>query len=390
VPRRQLITLGAILVLAAVLRGYFNDVSEYSPADERVYTENTRALVLDGWWQGYPKLVDHFLTDQSRWLYPPPLRYGYYALTSAACQVDSRCNQRTLAWLSTLAGIAAVLLAYFLGKKLASSEVGLVAATLTLTSPLQLAMGRRALQDELFCAATLLALLLAVPIFIDGVERASWRRYAAVIAALAFLFSLKETAVLLWPALTVLLIVAVRRRGWIRADLALLIVPPILYVVGFAAVAHGVDDFFRVASITTSNLVNPYGAQYQAGPPHRIALDLFILAPLVCLVAVAGAGVLLRRPEESHAWLLIGLTLLLALGFSLAPLKNVRFAITVDPLLRIVAAWTCVSLLGPRRVWMAVAANAACELAVFYAIFIEAKVYDPVTANLLRALKVIP
>jgi len=38
----------------------------------------------------------------------------------------------------------------------------------------------------------------------------------------------------------------------------------------------------------------------------------------------------------------------------------------------------------------AVAANAACELAIFSAVFLRAAVYDPVTANLLRALRIQP
>ena len=49
-------------------------------------------------------------------------------------------------------------------------------------------------------------------------------------------------------------------------------------------------------------------------------------------------------------------------------------------------------LAGARRGWVtcAVAANAACELAIFSAVFLRAAVYDPVTANLLRALRVRP
>src|SRR6185436_20181029 len=99
-----------------------------------------------------------------------------------------------------------------------SPEVGLLGAALTVTSPLQLAMGRRALQDETFCAALLLFFLALTPI-LTGV--ASRRRYLFAILSFAFALSIKETAVLLYPAVLLLLGMAIRQRGWRREDLGL-------------------------------------------------------------------------------------------------------------------------------------------------------------------------
>ena len=389
--RRQLPMLGAILLVAAVVRLLVNDVAPYSPADETYYTETTRSLVRDGWWRGYPALVDRFLADPTGSIYPqpPPIRWGYFAVTTAACHIAGSCEARTLAWVSTLAGIATVALTFLAGTALISPQVGLVAAALSVASPLQLAMGRRALQDQLFCAVVLLFLLLVLPI-VSG--RASRGRYAAAIATLAFAFSLKETAAVLYPPLALFLVLAMRRRGFRAEDLLLLALPPVIWAVGFGVAAHDIGDFARVVATTRHSITAPYQVQFQGGPPHRIALDLFILSPLVCLVAVVGCGVVSQLPAERGVRATVLLTLVLVLALSLAPSKNVRYAIVLDPLLRILAAWTLVVLAGARHGWVtcAVAANAACELAIFSAVFLRAAVYDPVTANLLRALRIQP
>jgi hypothetical protein len=383
--------LGAIMLVAAAVRIVVNDVATYSRADEAYYTEITRALVRDGWRRGYPALVEQFLADQNGSLYPqpPPLRWGYFAVTTAVCRAAGRCEPRVLAWVSTVAGVAAVWLTHQLGVALVSPPVGLAAAALSVTSPLQLAMGRRALQDELYGTTVLVLWLLLAPIVS---MRASRGRYAAAAAVLTFAFSLKETALLLYPMLAVWLLLGARRRGWRPEDVALLVAPPLLWVLGFAVSAHGFGDFVPVVATTRYSLSAPYQAQFQAGPPHRLALDLFLLSPLVCLAAVAGFGLATQPAAEGGARTAALLTLTLALTLSFAPSKNVRYAIVLDPLMRILAAWTLVVLAGARRWWLAsgVALNGACELALFSAVFLQGAVYDPVTANLLRALGMQP
>ncbi len=394
--RKELLLLGFIVAAAALLRILSNDVASYSTADERVYTEHTRFLIQHGW-LAYPAFVARYLGDSTQWLYPPPLRWGFFALTTTSCHLaqwgGGVCDERTLAWLSTLAGVACVPLTYLLGARLVSPRVGLLGAALTVTSPLQLALGRRALQDEVFCAVILLALLALLPI-VSSYVSLSWRRYALAMVALTAAFSIKETSFLLYPPLVALLVAAVRRRGWRRADVLLLLLPPILYVLGFALWSRSLSDFFRVAAMVAGTADADYPARFQAGPPHRIWLDLFTLAPIVCILAVGAIAMIASRVNqvEPGVRLLALLTVALALVFTVVTSKNVRYAIMLDPLLRLLAAWALLDLLRARARLMAtvVLASGAAELALFYSVFIVAKVYDPVTATLLRALDAIP
>jgi Dolichyl-phosphate-mannose-protein mannosyltransferase len=357
--KREHRLLFGILAAAAVLRVWWNDVAGYSRADELVYTNYTRFL-LD---HSYRELVRDFIGDPARWVYPNPLRWGYFLLTTLTCRLAGRVDERTLAWLSTAAGIACVYLTYRLGRKLLSPEAGLLAAALTVTSPLQLALGRRALQDELFCALVLLSLIALVE-----------NRRLLAVAAFTFALAVKETFFLLYPAL-----LWAAWPSWRKKDLPLLLLPPLLYFAVFCLLSRSGGDFFRVMAIVRDAAGATYAAQYQAGPPHRVLLDLFALAPLVMLLAAA------RRRWDLPAQI----TAIFILIFALVSSKNVRYAVMIDPMLRILAASTLLDLRG-RWLALAVAAVGATELWIFHAVFIRAQVYDPVTDNLLRALGAIP
>jgi hypothetical protein len=78
---------------------------------------------------------------------------------------------------------------------------------------------------------------------------------------------------------------------------------------------------------------------------------------------------------------------LLAIGIlvvhSLISSKNLRYTIPADPLMRLVVASAF-----PRKSFLVI--NAIVELALFHIIFIANDVYDPVTYELLRALRMVP
>src|SRR5262245_13986859 len=79
---------------------------------------------------------------------------------------------------------------------------------------------------------------------------------------------------------------------------------------------------------------------------------------------------------------------------SLSAVKNLRYAVNSDGLVRALAAWFLVERFLPvcGRRWAAVllGANALYELWIFHRVFITGGVYDPVTAELARALSMTP
>jgi 4-amino-4-deoxy-L-arabinose transferase-like glycosyltransferase len=392
--RRWLLALFLLLLIAgAALRIGVNDVEEYAPDDEAVYLRTTAFLYQHGW-SSYPRLVQQYLDQPAAWLYPHPMRWGHFALTTVACDVAGRCDARVLADLSTAAGILSILLIFLLGRDLLGDECAAVAAALAVTSPLQLAMGRRALQDEVFCASVLLTLWLAARV-VRSAESSRRERLVLTIAAIAsttLMLGIKESAVLLYPALlafVILLAPAPRRVFPLVAPLV--VVPPVLYALITIAVSGGVRRCLALAHIVLTAGISsstPFVQEFSSGPWHRPLFDLVILSPLVMLLAVVGAA----RSKDNHALrALSGFAIVVLISFGLLAIKNVRYVIPVDPVARLLAASAIVSI--PRRRWIwfgIVAVIAVTELQLFHEVFIAGDVYDPVTQALLEALHAVP
>ena len=351
----------------------------FSPADETVYLRYTQVLAGGG---GYARIIRMFIDDRGMWVFPNPLRWGYLGATTLFCSLTGKSTYRELATLSTIAGIAAVALTYWIGLRLFEPTTALFAAALMATSPLQLALGRRALSDEFFCAVVLgsIVAMLAVarpspgpfaplrgrPLPLRG--RGALVTVWVVVTTLAF--AAKEQFVFIYPVVLLFWWLRERKLRWIWA------LPPVLFFGVFCLLARDVTSFFRIARIIASVLNAPYAQQYQNGPPHRLLIDFLAIAPLVTIAFIAAAWMRRREP-----------LLVLAIGIlvvhSLISSKNLRYVVTADPLMRLMVASAF-----PRKSFLLI--NAVVELALFHIIFIAEGVYDPVTYELLRALRMVP
>lgn len=391
---RAIAAVVLVLIVGAALRVHWNNVTLYSRADEQVYVNFTNWLTTNGWRQ-YPALCQGFVEHPEQWAYPNPMRWGYLGLTTLTCRLGGRCDQRALAWLSTVAGVLSLLLTFLLGRELFGDWVGVAAAGLACTSPLQLALGRRALQDEPYCAAALLFLWLLVLRV-----RRDFGRLAPAMVALAILagtlaFAVKESSLLLVPALLAMVVVARWPCRPTLADLAVCLAPPLVFGLISMLVMGSASRLVQMGKVVLSYWPHvPYALQYQAGPPHRVLFDFFVLAPIVSLLAVAAVALIAHQggeAEKGATLVAVGLVVML-LVFAILPSKNVRYVVIVDPFCRILAAWVLVRghLVTPRWAAPAIAAliafNAITEVAIFERVFVTGAVYDPVTEELLRAL----
>jgi len=367
-----MLAFAALLGAAAAIRIVFNNVSNFSPADEFVYLRFTRTLAGGA---AYRDIVRMFIEDQSLWIFPNPLRWSYFGTATFYCTVRGACRFRTLATLSTASGILAVSLTYWLGLRLFERRTALVAMTLMATAPLQLALGRRALADEFFCVA----MLASVVAMMEWLRTARPAWLIAWIAVTTIVFGAKEQFLFIYPIVVSAWWVRERKIRWVWA------LPPVLFFVVFCVLARDVGSFFRIADIITSVMDAPYAAQFQNGPPQRVLIDFMAIAPLVTIAFIAAAC----QPGPRSSGQLS--TLLLAAGIlivhSLVPSKNLRYVVAADPFMRLlVASW----LPSARWTAVALAVNATAELVLFSYVFVRLGVYDPTTIELLRALKMAP
>jgi hypothetical protein len=400
VPRSALALLALLVIAGAVIRIAYNDVAAYSPADERQYTDYARHFADQGF-GSYPEVVRDYLDNPWRWDFPNPLRWGHFLLSSGACLLRSPCDARSLAWLSTVSGIAAIPLTFLVGLELVGVWAAVGGAALVVTSPLELAMGRRALQDEVFCAVVLLALWALLRALRREGEPCGGRRFAVAGALMTLAFAVKEAFLFTaFPAFVVLVAARIRERGYkLRAsDVLVLVVPALAHVAGFMIFTRSFTMFFDVVGrLGPAAMNNAYAAQYTAGPAHVALLDFFILSPVVSVGAFAALAIMLYRPAEAgRGAARLGLVFVSATVAALLVSNNVRYDIVLDPLMRLMVAVTIIDhFFGPRGLHpayyaAALGANALVELPIFQRVFVHNAVYDPTTYDLLRALDAIP
>jgi hypothetical protein len=222
------------------------------------------------------------------------------------------------------------------------------------------------------------------------------RRYALSVVLTTFVIAVKETALLAAPGVLAA-IYLLRGKRFERRDIVLVVAPVVVWYVAFALLSGSASTVFDVLRAEHAGTKNaPYVTSYNSGPPHRVMVDLFMVAPLTSafsLSAVAFALFEWKRLSPGLRALVVVLVWTLLVS-SLAPVKNLRYAVHGDGLMRALSAWFVVERVlpsfGPRWALLLGAANALAELSIFHRTFIVGGVYDPVTAELTRALSMSP
>jgi len=373
--------LGATLAHLLVARG----VDAFSPHDELLYLDQATELAHDGP-GALRSQVRAFLATPARWLYPPPTRWGHHLAAGAAVAVWGD-DFRSLARLSTLTSVAAVVLAALLARRLGGNVAAGAAAALLGSSPLWLHLGRRALADAPHSALG----LAAVWAFLEAARPgARWRSQALAAVLLTATVATKETGLVLLPLLGAVHLARAEGRGHLR-PLALLVAGGLLAWLGFSLLAGSGWAYARVLeAVRAGTAHNAYVILHQQVPLHRPFLDLTLLAPTVMLAAPAAlaSGLRAHAPLRRQVTALAALVLpaLVLVGVVSGVGQNARFLLLGDALLRIaVAVWLARLATTPRRLGVVVALVGATVLLegwLFWRVFVEGRVYDPVSSAL--------
>lgn len=391
--------LVAAVLLGFVLRVVVAGDVAFSPADEGRYLAMATA-VAEGGTAAFHGLVEQTLASPALWLFPTPLRYGHVLLAALACKLHGGPSFEALAALSTAAGMLTVVLTGWLGLRVAGARIGAVAAFVMACSPLALALGRRALQDAVVVAAATLVLVLVVELRREarlGGGRA-WGLALGVSLASALLVALKETSLFLLLALTIDAAVEAARDRSVAWRLAPLLAGPLLAFAGFLVWVGNASEWRSLVDLATRSADGAYVRAYMAGPPHRVLVDLLVLAPVASLLAIVGAAAPRGAGPKEPAFRLVKSFLLAGLVAAACLPKNVRFTAALEPALAVVAAQGLASLAASaesawRRTVVTVLPLAGIGLGswlLFARVFLERGVYDPTTIDLLTALDAVP
>ena len=317
-----------------------------------------------------------------------PYRLFYLLPCTGICKLLGGYTTSNLAVLSLIFGLATVVVVLLLARRWVGPVYGMLTTLLVAVSPLGTMLSRRALQDTCFAFVVAVSLL-----FFDRCLRGERRRSDLWWLGVALVagFLTKETMLFLYPAFLLAGLCYVR-NGWRdKVPIAIpFIVAPLIHLAVVVWLSGGLQACLNTyRSYAAMQKTIPYALQFQNGPWFRYLVDLMLLSPLAVVLAVIGAASPSRCPRAVLVFMLAALAVM-----SVISILNVRFILFLDPCLRVYAVLGVMALV--RRIpgsWQFQCALAAIlfvmvvgsDLFQFYRLFEAAGVYDPVTAELIRA-----
>jgi len=378
---------GAVIVLVALLwRLLVFAAPEPVGYDESVYCAYAQLLGERGF-DGLRKAArvwrDHEVFNKGSL----PYRIGYLFPCAWACKFIGGYTPLNLARISFFFGLATVVIAWRLARRWCGPIYGVVTALLVAFSPLGTLLSARALQDSCFAFVIGLSLF-----FFDRCWRAN-RRSDVLWLGIVLLWGWlsKESMLFLYPAY-LLMGLCYARDGW-HGKLSLILpflVAPLLHWAVVVWLSGGWKICWEnYSAYAAMQRQIPYAVKFQAGPWFRYLVDWMLLSPLVVVLAIAGAAALPRNVQPVLAFTLGAVAVM-----SFLPILNVRFLLFLDPCVRLFAVVGVVAV--SRRLRAAVRDQCVAalglivillgsELFQFYRIVEGGGVYDPVTAELIRA-----
>jgi hypothetical protein len=406
--RAPLLLCGLVLAIAIALRVANFGVADRSP-DEVLWTRFGAGVAREG-----PGWVTRLVHDFNRGAdvdYPWQHRVAYVCLVGLAMRASGDTTVRAAEALSTVASVAAVAMTGLVAYQFLDPWIAPIAMLFLAVSPLDLALARRAWQDDVLSLAT----LLMVWAFLRHAARGGRASAAAFWALSIPTLLVKESAAIPFGlgVLGIALLAWRRSRRWKPALLALaggaaaaLVASGVL-----VAVSGGWGELRRTLALSGEAMApDEYLRRYQMGGIGYYPTGLAILQPVPFLLGTLGAVLALLRPRRLASLAArpaAGRTLAalgaLALGFGAVAFgyfsKNMRFLSPIYApvgLLAASVAWDAIAHLrarAPRRVALAgtiaiavaLAGSAALDARRFDHYFNELQIQDLATPWFTRA-----
>ncbi len=255
------------------------------------YAEQT----VDSPFEAPRSLVQEYNRDPQKWIYPPPLRIGYYYTLAAIMTLFHIKAEAAGVELSGVCSSLELIFMVLLGMRYLSRWTVLIAAALLSVCPPDLFMAHRVWQDGVTGGAGMILLWLCVKV--AECRKAGWWLAALWCYSLCFLL-IKETSAIFYSAcLLGIMTSAVRRddQGWRRAGVIAAggAVTALCSFVILALLCGGVPAVLEVVRHNEQALAgNVYATLYQNGPWYSLPLAFWVTSPLTTGGCFAGLMIL--------------------------------------------------------------------------------------------------
>ncbi len=400
---------GLLLALVIILVDGLPKQNEYYyTADEGVYLNQASAIKENGF-SGLAKIADEYIKTPNLQLYPTPLRIGHILVIGFLLKISDSVT--TLSYYSLFSLVALVIVTFLFIRKFWDEKVAFLTSAFIMFSPVNLGIARRALLDSSYTLFTVITLALFV-IFINSKKQ---RDFLYFICSLTFLLLYKETTYFYLPFFVIsLILLKVRGDNLIKVSdiIKTAIIPVaftfIIYLFSFGNIPN-IVNIFKV--IFLPNFLTPlqYGVDYCSGPWYRYLVDYLMVTPILSVLFFSYIGYYFTKKEKNiNTTILIGFFLYFVVVFSIF-FKNIRYGMTLSLIYSLGAALILIVFselfseyivkitklkintdLSKHVLVITTVIICLLQLKIYHKLFIEDKIYDPVSFNLLKSEKFIP
>jgi 4-amino-4-deoxy-L-arabinose transferase-like glycosyltransferase len=382
-----------VLSLSVIALGY-KSIEYKKEADEGYYLGYAKFLDAKGL-SGYPGLFKEYIHSREMWIFPNPLRAGFYILSTVWLNFMG-FTFFSLSLLSTLFFLLFLLISFYFCRRYFGDNLAVFYILLLAFSPLNTAMAGRALTES-----TLLFFQAAsIWLFWDYLQ--SQKKMSLFLLSFSLIAGIliKELSVI-FPLIFGIILSFKRfynkRKFSVLEFILICVLPPLVFAWVIAALG-GAPYLLRTARIILiSPRINSYAILYGKGPWYRYLIDYLALSPWIFILS---CGFILQYLVSKKRDGLITYLLLVSVAvFCILNLftKNIRYVLILDISVRLFALLMLKSLCDryfPRAalpaLFVSVLILGAADYLSFYNYFIQGRIYDPSSAALFKANLMVP
>jgi hypothetical protein len=363
--------------------------------DENLYRVYVNGVIQEGLWN-YSNIVDAYIKFQKTLTGSvlPPMRFLFIFCAFSWHSIFGTDALAALRDVASFFSVLNLLLAAAFSYRLKGRAYAIGVTALVAFAPTQVHMSQHGLVDGFFAFWA----LLTVWMLWENLRSAhDWRWLFPYLLGLSLMVITKENAAFVYFAILVIL----AANHWLkwgtvtRELLACTIIGPLLGFVILVFLAGGLETLRTTYELSVSkNYQLTYAILTGDGPWHRYLVDLFLVSPIVVLLAV-GAVFGLDRSRKPELFLAVFIASSYLIMCNIKYGMNLRYANMWDMPLRFLALSQlfviCNLLTRYRTIAISACVAGICvfELRQYIALAVHYPLHELVTEGLLRALHIL-
>ncbi len=391
--RESILIIFAAVISLIIINSLFS-FKVFQDSDEVYYLHYAKE-VLKGGLPAFKALLTSYLTDTNYWGYPTPLRFGFIILSAFSCGLFG-ASFLSIVLVSIIFLFATVFITYIFFRKIIGLDASFLTGLLFLSSPLAIALSRRALPDSVSNFFLIAAVIFQIDYFINGCKL--WKRWCVAAALLLALMTRETNILFIFPlAVSTFAFLSTKDlKEILKSWVIMYIVPVMALIIIYQFLFGDITGPFRALFFSSSVKCNNYVINFQSGPWFRYLIDFILISPWVAILGfyyTVNAFVNRKKPWELSMALFVISTIFIFSFFS----KNIRYISILDYPLRIFTALTLLSItiLDRKNVLFLIVLSVAIfisffDLINFFRLFVWGGIYDPVSFRFLLFWKLIP